>query len=142
MVRFPKTTVALTSDASAEKYITNLAACFNMFFLTDQYHHSLLQHFGTPLLDQLSKYNHFGSTFTIADSLLLAISNLISSILDGNLNLRIARAQILVLSAKDITLYELNLLNGISYILDFLPKKEVDISKLGRSELWSACYHP
>ncbi|KAI9266238.1 hypothetical protein EDC94DRAFT_657783 [Helicostylum pulchrum] len=63
------------------------------------------------------KCNRFYLTFTI---------------LHGDLALEIGMAQLLLLSAReDISMYEKNLLNGITSMIDFLPKKQVGTTKLG-----------
>ncbi|KAG1140912.1 hypothetical protein G6F37_008689 [Rhizopus arrhizus] len=129
----------------AEKNITELAACLNMLLITDDQHKSLqIKYFGDTLLDRILKEaTHFDYTFTMIDTVYLAISKIVYDIQRGVLLLEMGMIKLLELSVKEeITVYEKKIIKGIACMLNFLPKKEVDVSKLGESELWSTYYNP
>ncbi|KAI7904950.1 uncharacterized protein BX663DRAFT_559207 [Cokeromyces recurvatus] len=116
-----------------------------MLLVTDNQHNDLqIKYFGGALLDQILKEcTHFDYTFTIMDTVYLAISKIIYDIQRGVLLLEMGMIKLLELSLKEeITIYEKKVLKGIACILNFLPKKEIDVAKLGESELWSTYYSP
>lgn len=129
----------------AEKNITELAACFNMLLITDDQHNSLqVKYFGGTLLDRILKeVTHFDYTFTMIDTVYLAISKIVYDIQRDVLLLEMGMIKLLELSVKEeITIYEKKIIKGIACMLNFIPKNEVDVSKLGESELWSTYYNP
>lgn len=129
----------------SEKNITELAACFNMLLVTDGQHNSLqIKYFGGTLLDQILKEDtHFDYTFTMMDTVYLAISKIVYDIQRGVLLLEMGMIKLLELSVKEeITIYKKNIIKGIACMLNFLPKKEVDVAKLGEIELRSTYYTP
>lgn len=129
----------------AEKNIMELAACFNMLLITDDQHNSLqVKYFGGTLLDRILKeVTHFDYTFTMIDTVYLAISKIVYDIQRGVLLLEMGMIKLLELSVKEeITIYEKKIIKGIACMLNFIPKNEVDVSKLGESELWSTYYNP
>lgn len=127
-----------------KKNIIELAACFDMLLVTDDQHNNLqIKYFGGTLLGILKKCTQFDYNFTMMDTVYLAIPKNIYDIQGGALSLEMGMIKLLELSVKEkITIYEKNLLKGIACMLNFLPKKEVDVAKLGESELWSTYHNP
>lgn len=127
-----------------KKNIIELAACFDMLLVTDDQHNNLqIKYFGGTLLGILKKCTQFDYNYTMMDTVYLAIPKNIYDIQGGALSLEMGMIKLLELSVKEkITIYEKNLLKVIACMLNFLPKKEVDVARLGESELWSTYHNP
>lgn len=116
-----------------------------MLLVTDDQHNSLqIKYFGGTLLDQILKEGtHFDYIFTMIDTVYLAISKIIYDIQRGVLLLEMGMIKLLELSVREErTIYEKSIIKDIACMLNFLPKKEVDVAKLGEIELWSTYYTP
>ncbi|CEG66580.1 hypothetical protein RMATCC62417_03127 [Rhizopus microsporus] len=128
-----------------EKHIMEVLACFNLIFLIHgQYSNLQLKYFGGCLIDQIcNKHIYLDTNFTMVNTVYSHLSKTIYDIQRNLISLEIGMIQLLQLSIKEnISTYEKKIIKGVVSMLNFLPKKEVDESKLGESELWSTYHHP
>lgn len=85
----------------------------------------------------------FDRTFLLTDSLYMGVSKVIYSVQHGDNTVDVGMIKLLQLSVKEETsIYEKKWIKGMACMLNFLPRKAVDDTQLGESELWSTYFNP
>lgn len=138
------TSMVKSNNFKIEENVSESAACFNILLLNhDQQSNTQTNYLGANILEELKKCSLYDHTFAVKDNLYLAVSKIDYNLQRGVHSLRVGMMKLLELPInEEASVYEKSWIKGIACMLNFLPRKAIDDTQFGESELWSTYFNP